>query len=47
MVKEFSWIGDWAARRAIITPNREAIIDNIEKNLYNYKELNFRTYKFL
>lgn len=39
---EFSWIGDWARRRALITPNREAIFDNIEKNVYTYKDLNLR-----
>jgi fatty-acyl-CoA synthase len=40
--KEFSWIGDWARLRASITPNREAISDNIEKKTYTYKELDFR-----
>ncbi len=39
---EFTWIGDWAKRRAILTPNREAIFDNIEKNLYTYNDLNLR-----
>lgn len=42
---EFSWIGDWAERRAILTPNREAIVDNIEKNLYTYNDLNLRANK--
>ena len=32
--EDFSWIGDWAGRRAMLTPNREAIIDNIEKKIY-------------
>ncbi|MFX0032373.1 MAG: AMP-binding protein [Candidatus Hodarchaeota archaeon] len=42
---EFTWIGDWAERRAILTPNREAIFDNIEKRLYTYKDLNVRANK--
>ena len=39
---EFEWIGDWAARRAILTPNREALFDNIKKNLYTFNDLNLR-----
>ncbi|MFX1241208.1 MAG: AMP-binding protein [Promethearchaeota archaeon] len=39
---EFSWIGDWAKRRALLTPNREALYDNIEKKLYTFKDLNLR-----
>ncbi len=42
---DFSWIGDWAGRRALLTPNREAIVDNIEKNVYTYKELDLRANK--
>ena len=44
MVKtgEFSWIGDWAERRASLTPNRHAIFDNIEKKSYTYNELKVR-----
>jgi len=40
--EDFSWIGDWSGRRAMLTPNREAIFDNIEKRLYTYKDLDFR-----
>ena len=40
--KEFLWIGDWAGRRASLTPNRQAIFDNIEKKIYTYKELDIR-----
>ena len=40
--KEFTWIGDWAGRRASLTPNREAIFDNLEKKTYTYKELDTR-----
>jgi len=39
---EFTWIGDWARRRAILTPNREAIFDNIDRKLYTYKDLDSR-----
>lgn len=39
---EFTWIGDWAKRRAILTPNREAVFDNIEKKLYTFKDLDLR-----
>ncbi|MFX1496646.1 MAG: long-chain fatty acid--CoA ligase [Promethearchaeota archaeon] len=39
---EFNWIGDWAEKRATLTPDREAIVDNIEKNLYTYNDLNLR-----
>ena len=42
---DFSWIGDWAKRRALLTPNREALFDNIEKKLYTYKDLNLRANK--
>jgi fatty-acyl-CoA synthase len=40
--ENFSWIGDWSGRRALLTPNREAIVDNMEKKIYTYKELDFR-----
>ncbi|MFX1390652.1 MAG: AMP-binding protein [Promethearchaeota archaeon] len=39
---EFTWIGDWAGRRATLTPNREAILDNIEKKTYTFQELDNR-----
>jgi len=42
---DYSWVGDWSYRRAMITPNRIAIFDNIEKKEYTYKELNFRANK--
>ena len=42
ITKEFSWVGNWSGRRALLTPNREAIIDNIGKKNYSYKELDFR-----
>ena len=42
ILPEFSWIGDWSGKRALLTPNREAIIDVIEKKRYSYKDLNLR-----
>lgn len=42
VAKNFSWIGDWSGRRAILTPNQEAIVDFIEKKRYTYNELNVR-----
>ncbi|MFX0075804.1 MAG: AMP-binding protein, partial [Candidatus Hermodarchaeota archaeon] len=42
---EFEWIGDWAGRRAVLTPNREALFDNIEKKLYTFNDLNLRANK--
>ena len=42
---EFTWIGNWAKKRATLTPNHEAIFDNIEKKLYTYNDLNLRANK--
>jgi fatty-acyl-CoA synthase len=42
---KFSWVGDWAKSRALLTPNRQALFDNIEKKLYTYKDLNLRANK--
>ena len=42
---DLSWIGDWAGRRALLTPNKEAIYDNIEKKRYTYEDLNNRANK--
>ena len=42
IASDFSWIGDWSGRRAILTPNQEGIVDFIEKKRYTYKELNVR-----
>lgn len=39
---DFSWIGNWSARRAMLTPNREAIFDNITKKRYTFKEIDNR-----
>ncbi len=40
------WIGDWAGRRALLTPNQEAIFDNIEKKRYTFAELDSRANQF-
>jgi fatty-acyl-CoA synthase len=42
ILNQFSWIGDWSKRRALLTPNREALYDNIEKKLYTFKDLDLR-----
>jgi fatty-acyl-CoA synthase len=39
---DWSWIGDWTGRRAILTPKREAIVDNIEGGRYTYEEMDRR-----
>jgi fatty-acyl-CoA synthase len=43
--QEFSWIGDWAGRRAILSPNKEAIYDNTQDKRYNFNDLNLRANK--
>ena len=40
--KDWSWIGDWTARRALLTPKREAMIDNIQKKKYTFEDLDSR-----
>ncbi|MFX0048844.1 MAG: AMP-binding protein [Candidatus Hermodarchaeota archaeon] len=42
---EFEWIGDWAGRRAVLTPYREALFDNMQKKLYTFNDLNLRANK--
>jgi fatty-acyl-CoA synthase len=42
---EFSWIGNWSARRALLTPKREAIFDNMENQRYTFKEIDNRANK--
>jgi fatty-acyl-CoA synthase len=41
-LKDWSWIGDWTGRRALLTPNREAIVDNIQKKRYTFKDMDKR-----
>jgi fatty-acyl-CoA synthase len=40
--QDWSWIGDYAARRAQLTPNKEAIVDNIEKKRFTFAQMNSR-----
>ena len=41
-LEDWSWIGDWTGRRAILTPNREAIIDNLTGNRYTFEAMDKR-----
>jgi fatty-acyl-CoA synthase len=43
--QDFSWVGDWAARRALLTPDREAIYDSVQNKRYSYTDLNNRANK--
>jgi len=38
----WSWVGDWTGRRAILTPKREAIVDNIQKKRYTFEMMERR-----
>ncbi|MFX0062364.1 MAG: long-chain fatty acid--CoA ligase [Candidatus Hermodarchaeota archaeon] len=37
--EDWTWIGDWAGRRALLTPKRKAIFDAIENKRYTFAEL--------
>ncbi|MFX1369345.1 MAG: long-chain fatty acid--CoA ligase [Promethearchaeota archaeon] len=41
-LKDWSWIGDWTGRRALLTPTREAIVDNILNKRYTFKDMDNR-----
>jgi len=41
-LKDWSWIGNWTGRRALLTPKREAIVDNIQNERYTFEELDGR-----
>ncbi|MHA1960623.1 MAG: acyl-CoA synthetase [Candidatus Thorarchaeota archaeon] len=41
-LKDWSWIGDWTGRRALLTPKREAIVDNIKKKRYTFETMEKR-----
>ncbi|MGD9397607.1 MAG: long-chain fatty acid--CoA ligase [Candidatus Thorarchaeota archaeon] len=41
-LNDWSWVGDWTGRRALLTPKREAMIDNILKERYTFQELDNR-----
>ncbi len=37
-----NWVGDWAGRRAALTPNRTALYDSFTKETYTFREMNDR-----
>ncbi|MBD3211909.1 MAG: AMP-binding protein [Candidatus Lokiarchaeota archaeon] len=39
---EFEWIGNWSGRRALLTPEREAVYDNVEDKRYTFKDIETR-----
>lgn len=41
-LKDWSWIGDWTGRRALLTPKREGLVDNIKKERYSFEEMDKR-----
>jgi fatty-acyl-CoA synthase len=41
-LNDWSWIGDWTGRRALLTPNKEAIVDNIQKKRYTFDAIDKR-----
>ncbi|RLI61314.1 MAG: long-chain fatty acid--CoA ligase [Candidatus Thorarchaeota archaeon] len=40
--ENWSWIGDWAGRRALLTPDRVAVFDNTTGDSYSYAEMDRR-----
>ncbi|MFX1484537.1 MAG: long-chain fatty acid--CoA ligase [Promethearchaeota archaeon] len=41
-IKDWSWIGDWTGRRALLTPKREAMVDNIQRERYTFDDIDKR-----
>ncbi len=41
-LNDWSWVGDWTGRRALLTPKRDAMVDNILKERYTFQELDNR-----
>ncbi len=41
-LEDWSWIGDWTGRRALLTPKKEAIFDNIQNKRYTFEEMDKR-----
>ncbi len=39
---DWAWIGDWLGRRALLSSNREALLDTTTNRRYTYSELNER-----
>ncbi len=44
-LKDWSWIGDWTARRSLLTPKKEAMVDNIRKKKYTFEEVDYHANK--
>jgi fatty-acyl-CoA synthase len=38
----WNWVGDWAGKRAMLTPNRRAIFDSTTNKSYTFDEMNNR-----
>ena len=45
MNENWSWVGNWSEKRAIISPHRIAIFDNTTNTSYRYLDLDKRAYK--
>ena len=41
-LQDWSWIGDWTGRRALLTPKTEAIVDNIHHKRYTFEVMDRR-----
>ncbi len=39
---EMNWVGDWAGRRAMLTPNEPALYDSFTGQQYTFQEMNAR-----
>ena len=37
-----NWVGDWAGRRAALTPHRIALYDSFTQKTYTFQEMNHR-----
>jgi len=37
-----NWVGDWAGRRAALTPHRTALYDSFTQKSYTFQEMNER-----
>jgi fatty-acyl-CoA synthase len=43
--QDFSWVGNWSKRRAVLTPNKEAIYDHVNDKRYTFKDIERRANK--
>ncbi|NWF96011.1 MAG: long-chain fatty acid--CoA ligase [Candidatus Thorarchaeota archaeon] len=46
MVEHYAWIGDWTARRATLTPNKEAVFEFVTGQRYTYAEMDTRANQY-